>query len=327
MSTPRAWLQAILVGTEDDFWEREWLEFLVGDIALRYVHADLHTVENPSLLILSDGGGGNTNTVRQIIRGFKTRSMPIGILHLSDEYCNCPIDFYADATFVIRNYYRPSALGIAPCVHLPLGYKRGFPNGVNRQPIAGRRWRWFFAGEAKGARIKMLNAARAIPNGYAVATARWNDPAGLKTETYAAAMNDTVFALCPRGNDSVDTFRVYEALEAGAIPIVEDDGQLASLFHHLRFPEAARSWFPPRIRHRYRAALGGSYWKGIFGEQCPLPRIHRWDRLAEVVGAIDIGRLSKEVDNWWAETKQACCDRVRKLADLLIVRETQPAVL
>ena len=33
----------------------------------------------------------------------------------------------------------------------------------------------------------------------------------------------SIFVPCPRGNSSPDTFRLYEALEAGSIPIVERD--------------------------------------------------------------------------------------------------------
>jgi 23S rRNA A2030 N6-methylase RlmJ len=43
---------------------------------------------------------------------------------------------------------------------------------------------------------------------------------------YADTMLQSVFALCPKGH-SIEQYRIYEAIEAGAIPVLEDrDGYL-----------------------------------------------------------------------------------------------------
>ena len=41
----------------------------------------------------------------------------------------------------------------------------------------------------------------------------------MTTAEHLTALENTVFALCPRGNN-VETFRFYEALETAAIPIL-----------------------------------------------------------------------------------------------------------
>ena len=41
----------------------------------------------------------------------------------------------------------------------------------------------------------------------------------LTTANHLDMLLETVFALCPRGNN-FETFRFYEALESGAIPVV-----------------------------------------------------------------------------------------------------------
>ena len=41
---------------------------------------------------------------------------------------------------------------------------------------------------------------------------------------YAELMQESIFAPCPKGR-ALDTFRIYEALESGAIPVIElNDG-------------------------------------------------------------------------------------------------------
>jgi hypothetical protein len=48
---------------------------------------------------------------------------------------------------------------------------------------------------------------------------QWNDPSGLCEEDYTKEMRNTIFVPCPEGQNS-ETFRFYEALENGSIPLV-----------------------------------------------------------------------------------------------------------
>ena len=48
-------------------------------------------------------------------------------------------------------------------------------------------------------------------------------------EKYAEVMLNSVFALCPKGH-SVEQFRIYEAIEAGAIPVMEMTDQIKNKF-------------------------------------------------------------------------------------------------
>jgi hypothetical protein len=47
----------------------------------------------------------------------------------------------------------------------------------------------------------------------------WKDPASLKKSEYLAALANSIFVPCPDGNNP-ETFRFYEALQAGCIPLV-----------------------------------------------------------------------------------------------------------
>jgi hypothetical protein len=47
----------------------------------------------------------------------------------------------------------------------------------------------------------------------------WNDATSLSKEDYLAMLVNSIFVPCPRGMNP-ETFRFYEALEAGCIPIV-----------------------------------------------------------------------------------------------------------
>ena len=296
-------MQTILVGTEPDFFERDWLESLFAPTTLDIVSS--LEPSQPALVILSDSIGKNPAGVRRLL-GEAAGRVPVGLIHLSDEFLASPIDFYDQATWVFRHYYRSAAAAMNHVLHTPLGYKSGFQTGLVRKRIQDRKTSWFFAGEIKGRRNEMLAAANRLPGGAAVLTQTWNDPQGLSTAEYASALADTVFALCPRGNDSVDCFRVYEALEAGAIPIVEDDGRFDPWLAPLRLPEAVRSPFEPRGRFtgRYRRLFGHGYWKSLFGEDFPLPCLHDWKRLPELIQQFgEPEHLAARTGVWWEATK------------------------
>jgi hypothetical protein len=47
----------------------------------------------------------------------------------------------------------------------------------------------------------------------------WLDPENLGKEEYIGVLLDSVFVACPDGNNP-ETYRFYEALECGAIPII-----------------------------------------------------------------------------------------------------------
>ena len=315
-------MQTILVGAGDDLWERDWIEFLFDGFDLQYVQPSECSFVKPSTLLLSDSDGRYARTMRELLKKFSVCSTPVGIVHLSDEFCECPIDFYRGAKFVVRNYYRPYAISLCDCIHVPLGYKSGFRRYIQEREVERRTHKWFFAGQPKGKRTEMLTVAKAIPGGRWVTTSRWNDSNGLSVEEYAREMNNAVVALCPRGNNSVDSFRMYEALEAGALPIVEDDGRFDQAMQVVHVPAGIRSWRPPgrigRYSLPYRAMFGPSYWLSMYGSDFPVPRLYRWKALPRLLDDLDVASVSSAAIKWWGLVKQSACRQVRGAAKALL---------
>jgi hypothetical protein len=145
------------------------------------------------------------------------RQAPFRLLHLSDEFCRDPIDIYDHpaCTQVIRNYHRKIEKD-AKIVTIPLGYHwRPCPKSVPKLPF--RTKIWSFVGTDWNGR----NALRELPQERSVLRLfdKWRDPANLGKEEYLSLLLDSVFAPCPSGNNP-ETFRIYEALECGAVPLV-----------------------------------------------------------------------------------------------------------
>jgi hypothetical protein len=78
----------------------------------------------------------------------------------------------------------------------------------------------------------------------------------LTSEEYQSLLENTVFAPCPMGRLNLECFRLYEALECGAIPIVERRPTL-DYFTRLLGPNPiiqVRSWEDARDKIRSLAA-------------------------------------------------------------------------
>lgn len=86
---------------------------------------------------------------------------------------------------------------------------------------------WFFSGQNTHPRRNMLvNELKRLNNGIVNATDGFAK--GMTQEEYIHTMCRSKFVFCPPGAISKDTFRFYEALESGCVPIVDDIPPLKS---------------------------------------------------------------------------------------------------
>ena len=101
------------------------------------------------------------------------------------------------------------------------GWRYEWPDALDRHRGVDRDVNWAFAGQVTNVRRKRCaNGLRhARPHGVLVETPGFSQ--GLPLDEYASLMEAAWVAPCPGGPKSVDTFRLYEALEAGAIPIID----------------------------------------------------------------------------------------------------------
>lgn len=125
----------------------------------------------------------------------------------------------------------------------------------------------FFAGQNTHARreelIDTMKAMACEPgHGNISWVASTGFRAGLEGNDYLACMARTKIAPCPSGYHSLDSFRLYEAIAAGALPIIECSTPDAYE------PEFWRALYGPR---------DGSW--GTF----PIPWVETWEDLPELV--------------------------------------------
>ena len=146
------------------------------------------------------------------------RSIKFKLVHLSDEFKTDPIHMYdwPEVTSVLRFYTR-SNLNSKVTI-LPLGYHR--KNSAN----SPKSFIWSFAGTDWLNRSNDIKPLEAIKPNIVKWFPDWNDPSQLNESEYMLLMASSHCVACPRGQN-VETFRFYEALECGSIPVFIDSNE------------------------------------------------------------------------------------------------------
>jgi len=295
-------------------WEPGWLLLLLEKFEVEQIMDMNHEVVTERAIVVTNGETRNGTSMDEYLMRFGASGCPAGVFHLSDEACMAGLTFYGHAAFVYRNYFRADSLLLPNCRYFALGYKSGFTEGLEVRDIGRRRYRWSFAGQFKSSRALMLRAADKIPGGFTHFTNGLADPQALEVRAYADLLANSVFALCPRGNVNLDCFRLYEALEAGAIPIVEDcpveprqHGSVAG-----RVLQFARGCLKGRGRPYASGTMPRSYWEAAYGKDFPCPRIGHWRQLEKVLTDMEVRATSQRCRNWWRSYKETLANRLCK---------------
>uniref|UniRef100_A0A6C0K141 Alpha-(1,3)-fucosyltransferase FucT N-terminal domain-containing protein n=1 Tax=viral metagenome TaxID=1070528 RepID=A0A6C0K141_9ZZZZ len=146
-----------------------------------------------------------------VCKQLDTIKKPFRLLHLSDENCKDPLDVYdlEMCTKVVRNYAR-EGLGSKVTV-LPLGF--AIPCSSPIPSFSERPLVWGFHGFDWNDRKEMLAPLQKLEPKECLFQEGFN-----ASSDYSAMLLKSKFAPVPRGHH-VETFRLWEALEHGSIPL------------------------------------------------------------------------------------------------------------
>jgi GR25 family glycosyltransferase involved in LPS biosynthesis len=143
---------------------------------------------------------------------------PFRILHLSDEFVSDDISMYMNPLCkgVIRNYVRADVPELPHILTIPLGYHYRYSGSV--KSMEDRKWTWSFHGTDWHDRSQQLAAFQTYHPYSCRLQPDWNHPSGTKEDEYLEALGNSQFCPILKGNN-METFRLYEALEAGTLPL------------------------------------------------------------------------------------------------------------
>uniref|UniRef100_A0A6C0D7M6 Uncharacterized protein n=1 Tax=viral metagenome TaxID=1070528 RepID=A0A6C0D7M6_9ZZZZ len=217
--------------------EYKWLLEMLGTlefVTMNYIeHNEVPDVENPIFIIV------RSQDYSSYFKNLEMAGKEFSIIHLGDEYQREPIEFYdyKSCKAVVRNYVR-SNLNQKVLV-IPLGYHTSFgkpiENPLERTPqLPFRTKTWsFFGTNWIGVREAILEPLKQFEKHSVILFNKWNDPNNISEKEYLSYMLDTIFVPCIGGNNA-ETFRFYEALECGCVPILVEDQQTKEYCNYIK---------------------------------------------------------------------------------------------
>ena len=182
--------------------EKKWLEFILGQT--------IETIRTKVPIVIYQRP--YCNKLKEVLRTWPAFTL----LHLSDECNTDPIDIYdwPNCKGVVRNYVRP--LRNQKVVTIPLGY-----HWSRNRMIKERNLIWSFIGAQHADRKEKLQPFKGLTPNTCIFQPGWNSIHAIGEDESLDTLEASMCVPCPEGVN-YETFRIYEALEAGAIPILVD---------------------------------------------------------------------------------------------------------
>jgi hypothetical protein len=273
--------------------ERAWVDDLMGAHIERHVFDGDRKVVLPNALLFDKH---ITRHSRDYYRKFAgTNSI---LFHYMDETYEGGYERYCAFSGVIRWYW--SALFDDPSILVvPIGYKER-PPSLNIRALSARRYVWSFAGQVqRSSRPEMVASLSGIEPHFLVRTDARDDGSVLDRlvgrDEYYDVMTDSMFAPCPMGNVNIESFRLYEALECGTLPIVEK-------------------------------RLGFDYYRALLGDH-PIPTVSSWSDASRLIrdclrDPAKLAGLQGECMAWWKSYRPRLRHRI---SDFLAGAGSRPA--
>ena len=196
-----------------------------------------------------------------------------GSYNLSSVYNNCN---YVWRPFCSNKYFKNNKV---KCI--PIGYK----SGVIMKEKSKRRYKWAFTGTPhKTSRHDLLYQLSSIQPFFCHKTEKF-DQKIISVEDMNEVLSSTEFIPCPNGFFHPETYRLYEALESGCIPIVEN---------------------------------AYSYYDRLFPNN-PFIKIDKWAEAKPVINGWGNDQISKkrgECIKWWRDFKNKLQDSIKLTINL-----------
>lgn len=155
----------------------------------------------------------------------------------------------------------------------------GAPNRIKNYTINShlpKKYLWSFIGQSQNPfRQACIEVAKTLPDGYLHVTDLFGGEGatGVDYQTYLDVLCQSKFVLCPAGSLCVDSFRVYESILAGAIPIVDK-----------RSPRDDKDF---------------DYWNEVYYYHTLL-KVDSWHQITpDALELMDSAKDKNVMNNWW----------------------------
>ena len=212
---------------------------------------------------------------KELYEKLSKKCSSIYLIHLGDEGGTEDTNLiYNYCKHVWRTFGLPKYFNNHKITCIPIGYKSGL--NLQNKEIIKRKFLWSFMGTIHGSsRYDLIHQNGNLKPHFINKTSNFASEESLDTEKYYAILHDSIFIMVPHGYVHPESYRLYEALESGCVPIIEN-------------PHNFYNNFLPKN---------------------PLIKINLWKESSEIIKKLlnDKNKLkekSDEINLWWENYKK-----------------------
>ena len=203
-----------------------WILNLLSKLEIEIINDTQNLDENESLIIVDH----MISTKESFYFDLSNKVKKIFLIHLGDEGGAEKKDLvYSLCEHIWRTFSLPMFKNFKNVTSIPIGYK--CDPKKDKINILKRNYKWSFLGTTHGSsRYDLLNKHKNIMPNFINLTEDFSGKRSMDTNDYYKILNNSIFAPIPHGYFHPETYRLYEALEAGCIPIIENPFQFFDNF-------------------------------------------------------------------------------------------------
>ena len=194
----------------------KWIYEILNKIEFEVIQSE-KDLESEDILIIVDSSVENKE---ELYTKLELICSKMFLIHLGDEsgaYDTSLI--YNKFNYVWRAFCSNRYFNNKKVSCLPIGYKSGT---LFKKEIVERKYKWAFLGTPhKSSRHDLLFQLSDIEPSFFHKTKKFNEKI-IDVSEMSGILTSTEFIPCPNGFVHPETYRLYEALECGCIPIVEN---------------------------------------------------------------------------------------------------------
>ena len=251
----------------------KWIYEILKKIKYNTI-ASITSLEKEDILIIVDSG---VEEKSELYNKLSLCCAKIFLFHLGDEFGFYDLSsVYNNCNYIWRPFCQSKYFNNEKVKCIPLGYK----SGVVFKQKSNRKYKWAFTGTPhKSSRHDLLFQFSDIKPFFCHKTQKF-DVKNISVDEMNEVLSSTEFIPCPYGFFHPETYRLYEALECGCIPIVEN----AYKYYDRLFPNN------------------------------PLIKIDKWKDAKAIVQGWDDDQIKKtreECKVWWSEQKNNIQDFIK----------------
>jgi len=194
----------------------KWIYEILNKIEFEIIQSE-KDLESEDILIIVDS---SVEKKEELYTKLQLICSKMFLIHLGDESGAYDTSLiynkfnYVWRAFCLNRYFNNKKVSC-----LPIGYKSGT---LFKKEIVERKYKWAFLGTPhKSSRHDLLFQLSDIEPSFSHKTKKFNNKI-LEVSKMNEILTSTEFIPCPNGFVHPETYRLYEALECGCIPIVEN---------------------------------------------------------------------------------------------------------